>query len=172
MSDENTKPPVPKTKSGRGLKIALALSLGLNVAIIGLVAGAIIGRSSPGGATDAISLRALGLGPFIFSLDREDRTALRNRLEDMRPAIVGEGRDLGMAYRALQSALRADPFDRVAAEDALERTRHHVIGLQEGGHRALLDQIETMDLQERAALADRLDRPLRRVPPPRRDGRD
>jgi uncharacterized membrane protein len=167
MSEMQVQPPAGQP--GRGLKIALALSLALNLAIAGVVAGAVLGRGMDGGGEHAMSLRTIGLGPFAVALDREDRAALRERLVQSRPAIAAEGRDLGRAYRALQIALRADPFDRTAAEAALSRTRARVTAVQEDGHRALLDMIDTMNAQDRTALADRLDRPLRRVPPRDRD---
>ncbi|MEJ6389322.1 periplasmic heavy metal sensor [Gymnodinialimonas ulvae] len=161
MSDPN-ETPAPKR---RGLKIALALSLALNLAIVGLVGGAVLGAR--GGFGDGQrdgppALRTLGLGPFVVALDREDRAALRGRIEAEADPLREERRAIGQALRAVQAALLSDPFDRGAAEAAFTQSRARVVSLQEVGHGALLDQIETMSPSERAALAENLNRVMRR----------
>ena len=55
-----------------------------------------------------------------------------------------------------------DPFDRARVEAAFETSRGLVVSLQETGHTALLDQIETMSAEARADLADGLARAMRR----------
>lgn len=143
--------------SGRWLKVALAVSLALNLAVAGLIAGAVLGGGGPRD-DGAPNLRTLGLGPFATALSREDRDELRGRIE-------GRGNDrraIGRSLRVVQEALLAEPFDREAAEAAFARSRGLVSSLQETGHVALLDQIETMTLDERTELAERLNRAMRR----------
>lgn len=146
-----------KRRSGRGLRIALAVSVALNLLILGLIGGAVIGA---GGRNDGPDLRALGLGPFVRGLEREDRQSLRERID--RESLRGERRAVAMSLRGVQSALRAEPFDRAAAQAALSRSRAAAGALQAAGHGALLDQLVAMDAASRAALADRLERVLRR----------
>lgn len=149
-----------QVKSGRGLKIALAMSLALNLAVAGLVLGAMIGFG-PRADRDDPRLRALGLGPFAIALSREDRAGFAARID--RESLGAERRSLGMGLRQLGEALRADPFDRTAAEAALARMRAATATLQGVSHTALLDQIAQMPPAERAVLADRLGRALRRM---------
>ena len=56
----------------KGVKIALALSLALNLLVLGLVGGALLSFGLPGDRDDP-RLRTLGLGPFALALEREDR---------------------------------------------------------------------------------------------------
>src|SRR6056297_458042 len=149
----------PPQKTGRGLKIALACSLALNLMIAGLVAGAVLGAGPRG--DDQPALRALGLGPFALALTREDRAEMRGRIDGR--ATRSDRQAIGQSLVALQTALRADPFDRPMAEAAMARSRNAARDLQAFGHDALLDQIESMDARARADLADRLGRVLRRV---------
>ncbi|NKX43704.1 periplasmic heavy metal sensor [Roseicyclus persicicus] len=157
MSDPAAAP--KPARSGRGVRIALALSLALNLLILGLVAGAVLAVGPRGG--DDPRLRTLGLGPFALALSREDQEAVRGRID--RDALRTERRALGASLLQLRQALLAEPFDRAAAEAALARSRAAAEALQGQGHAALLDQIGTMDAAERAALADRLERALRRL---------
>lgn len=151
-----------KRGSGRWVKIALAVSLALNVAVIGLVSGAMVGGGGPGDNNGSPALRSLGLGPFVSALSRDDRDELRGRLERGGEVSRDERRAIGRSLRAVQEALLTEPFDRGAAEAAFERSRGLVVSLQETGHLALLDQIETMDADERAELAEGLERAMRR----------
>lgn len=159
MSEGRTPP-----RTRRWVKIALAVSLALNLAVIGMIAGAFLGTGAMGergGSQQA--LRALGLGPFARALSRQDRMELRGRILSSGVELREERRAIGRSLRAVEAALRAEPFDRAAVEEAFTRSRGLVVSLQEMGHAALLDQIETMDAAERAALADGLARAMRRV---------
>ncbi|WP_168193242.1 periplasmic heavy metal sensor [Rhodophyticola sp. CCM32] len=145
------------------MKIALALSLAANLLIIGVISGAALGRigSGPVDADGPMGLRAIGLGPLAFVLDREDRAALRARLTADRSRLQPDLRGLGRSMQQVSTALRADPFDRAAMSDLLRQQRGHVQGLQTEGHRVLLDQLQDMTPEARAALADRLQRRMR-----------
>ncbi|WP_224815538.1 periplasmic heavy metal sensor [Hasllibacter sp. MH4015] len=162
MSDPIETP--TRKGAGRWVKIALAVSLALNLAIVGLIGGVVLGREGgPGDRGTAPALRTLGLGPFVVALSREDRQDLRGRIEAQGNPLREERRAIGRSLRAVQEALRADPFDRAAAEAALRASRTSAIALQEAGHTALLDQVETMTAEERRALADNLERMMRRL---------
>ncbi len=144
--------------------------MAVNLAVAGLVGGA--GLGARGGSGDEgrggpPALRTLGLGPFAVALSRDDRAALRARIEAQGTPLREERRAIGDALRAVQAALLAEPFDRAAAEAAFAQSRARVVGLQEVGHGALLDQIETMSARERRALAENLTRVTRRVAPDR-----
>ena len=166
MSEGTPATQTPRT--GKGLKIVLALSLAANLAVAGLVGGAVLGgRNGGGDGENAPALRTLGLGPFAIALSREDRAELRDRVQAQGAPLREERRAIGNALREVQEALLSDPFDRAAAEAAFAQSRARVIGLQEVGHTALLDQIETMSAQERADLAESLNRMMRRFGPRR-----
>lgn len=160
MSDPTDGQGRPR-KTGRALKIALGLSLAVNLLILGLVGGALLAVGPGRSGDDDPRLRTLGLGPFAIALSREDRAAVTDRID--RDALRAERRALGGNLVQLRDAIVAEPFDRAAAEAALERSRLAASALQGLGHAALLDQVETMDAAERADLAERLSRALRRM---------
>jgi uncharacterized membrane protein len=149
-----------KRRTGRGIKIALAVSLALNLLVAGLVGGAVLSRPDPG---EAPAIRTLGLGPFALALPREARDDIRRRIEDRhgrRAAQPGGGRAQSLAVR---QALLAEPFDSEAAARALGRSREAAMLLQAQGHGALIETLEGMSAAERAVVADRLERALRRL---------
>lgn len=149
--------PPPRTRTPRGVKIVLALSLALNLLILGAIGGAFLGGRPDGGLRDRTdTVRILGLGPLATALDRNDRAAVVAQAGADRAAMRAERRRLVDAASAFAEAVREDPFDRAAAEAALERQRAIVRGLQDGGYGALLDHLETMPSAARADFADRL----------------
>lgn len=156
----------PARRVGRGVKIALGLSLAVNLLVLGLVVGAILSVGPGRSGGDDPRLRSLGLGPFAIALSREDRAAVIDRID--RDALRQNRRALGLGLVQLRAALVAEPFDRAAAEAALLRARGAAAALQGQGHRAVLDQVEMMSAADRAELADRLGRALRRMGGPDR----
>jgi len=158
MSDPEAVPPTRGRTSPRWVKIALALSLSLNLLVLGLAGGAALGVHRAGG--DGPGMRSLGLGPFARGLDRADRAALRDRID--RGGMRVQGQALARALRDVARALRADPFDRASADAALTHARGAAGEMQAVGHRALLDRFEAMTPRDRAAVADRVERTLHR----------
>ena len=158
MSDAPQTPP-----SGRGLRIALFVSLALNLLVVGVLAGLVIVGADRRSDGRMHGLRALGLGPFLPVLSSEDRADLGARLRENRRELGELGRPLGRAVRGFTEALRSEPFDRDRAEAALAAQREHGMALQERGHALLLDQIETMSPEARALMADRIETALRRA---------
>lgn len=160
MSDESNERP---RRVGRGLKIALGISLALNLAVLGAIGGAVLTGGPGAGMHDRLDMmRSLGLGPMGLVLDRADRDAITARATTDRAALRAERRALLEATLAFTDAVAAEPFDRAVAAAALQVQRGHVAGLQERGHVALLDQLETMPQAARARFADRLRRTLTR----------
>lgn len=151
-----------KSRNRRWIKIALAVSLALNLAVIGLISGAVLGGNGGSRNDGPPALRTLGLGPFAQALSRDDRDEVRERIEGAGIELREERRAIGRTLRDVEQALRADPFDRAAVEAAFASSRGLVVSLQEAGHTALLDQIDTMSASEREALADGLAYAMRR----------
>jgi len=153
-----------KRRTGRGVKIALGVSLAVNLLVIGLVGGAVLGKDRAHMVgRDTGSLRSLG--PIVGALDETTRDSLSERLRQSETGMRRELRGLVTATRAFQDALRAEPFDRASAEEALLMQRDHVLRAQEGGHSVLLDELEAMTPEARLALAERLQDRLRRIRP-------
>ena len=152
-----TPPPAPSAKSpksGRGLRIALAVSLGVNLAIAGLVAGTVLRNHSQGGREDAV--RELGFGPFTEALSPQDRRALRQSFLAKTPDARNLKRQRRDDAVAVLEALRATPFvpQNLSALMAAQqqRTAQQLILGQE----VLRDFLIAMTPADRAAFADRL----------------
>ena len=75
-------PPVPPAASGKGLRIALGISVALNLLVVGLVAGALLRDGDP----RARMVRDLDFGPFTEALSPRDREALRRSFVERAPA--------------------------------------------------------------------------------------
>jgi len=146
--------------AGRWVKIALAVSLSLNLLIIGLVGGAILGRA---GSPEAPAIRSLGLGPFAFALPRESRDDIRQRMTTDLPELRRNRAEIGASLLSVRRALLQEPFDRDAVSAALGRSRDAAFTIQSQAHEALLLALEEMTPAERAEVAERLGRTLRRM---------
>lgn len=150
-------PDTAPRRSGRGVKIALGVSLAINLLILGAVGGAVLNGGPGGPVRDRLdAVRSLGLGPIGMALERGDRDAIVARVGQDRDGMRGDRQALLTATLDFVAAVEADPFDREAAEAALEAQRGHVLGLQERGHGALLDQLGQMSAEARSAFAERL----------------
>lgn len=157
MSETQAVPPVP---SRRGLKIALAVSVALNLAVAGLVAGAVL-KSGP--MRDQM-VRDLGFGPFAEALSDNDRKALRRAFVDRSPGLRDLRETLRRDMDVVLSALRAQPFDPAAFRAALAVQTERLTGQMQMGQQLLAERIDSMSEAERLAFADRLEDSMRRGP--------
>ncbi|MGY6536435.1 MAG: periplasmic heavy metal sensor [Pararhodobacter sp.] len=148
--------------SGRGWRVALMLSLAVNLLFVGVLAGgAWRGWRAPPPQGPVHEMRALWQ-----ALPDEARIALRAELRARRAAE--NGTDDGRPARnerpsaRLSPLLRADPFDAQGFAAALEDMRDTRADRAAQGQAALVAQIAALPAAERAAVADRLDARLTR----------
>lgn len=162
MSDPHTTAPTPPPAAPapatpRGVKIALALSVALNLGVAGLAVGAWLGDGPHRGMP-----RDMSFGPFTEALDEDDRRAIRKALLER----LGEFREQRAAARAefetLLASLRADPFDPEALKAALEALEARNAQRLDLGRSLIETRLIEMSPSERAAFADRLEKGLRR----------
>ena len=102
----------------RGWRIVLILSLALNVAVIGAVAGLAlrVGRDGPPARYD------LALGPIGQALSSEDKRAVGRELRRNPALRDGRPRADRVAAQALVDALRQDVVSEAALRAADRRT--------------------------------------------------
>ena len=160
MTETVTSPPPAAPKSGRKLRIALAVSVALNLLIIGLVAGAVLRDGGPQGRM----VRDLDFGPFTEALTPEDRDALRRDFIRQAPDLRDMRRQMRDDFRTVLAALRADPFDAEALRDVMANQGDRMAARLALGQDLILARIAAMTPAERAAFADRLERRLERGP--------
>lgn len=146
-------------KSGRGLRIALAISVAFNLAVVGLVAGAML-RDGPGMRPPMV--RELGFGPYTEALAPADRKALRQALLERAPEIRQARLVMRDDTEALLALLRADPFDTAAFEARMAAQHARMEKQLRLGQDLLQEFIAAMPAENRRAFADRLEAGLRR----------
>jgi uncharacterized membrane protein len=153
-------PPVgePTGQAGpRWMKIALVVSVALNLAVAGLVLGAWLGDGPQRGMP-----RDMSFGPFSEALSDADRRALRKDLMG-RAGEFRSSRDAARAeFAALVDALRADPFDPAAMTAALTAIETRNAERLDLGRSLIEKRLIEMSPTERQAFADRLEKGLRR----------
>ncbi|UWR45989.1 periplasmic heavy metal sensor [Phaeobacter inhibens] len=150
-------------KPGRRLRWLLMASLALNLAVVGVVAGAAWRFSD--------HKRGAGMPPPVGAmlfrdLDAETRRSLRSTAEGEHGSYKGRRRAEGDKVVEL---LRASPFDAMALGGMLEAQATRRNEFQRSVQAAWLDQIVAMTAGERAAYADQLEQRIQH--PKRRNWR-
>lgn len=171
MTDQTPPSPTPdptpaKPRAGRGVRVALFLSLAFNLLIVGLVVGWMSGGPGRGGAPGGIDL---GVGPIARALSEEDRREVSRALragDVIGRAAIAERRD---GLLRLIAALRVSPFDPAPVAEVFDAQLAQAARVQEVGQRVLVGQISAMSENERLRFADRLEAELRRHMPPERN---
>jgi uncharacterized membrane protein len=134
----------------------LVASLGMNLAFLGLVAGAVLrGPPDLGPAGPA-------LWHYARALPGEQRRDLGRALRASRADWIGQREALYAQRAAFAAALTAEPFDPDAVATILAEETRLTGGLAERGNRLLLDQIVRMNADERAAYAEAIQQDRRR----------
>ncbi len=144
--------PCPPSRRLRVMRIALALSLAVNLAVAGLAAGIAL-RGHEGRPPRDFSM---SLGPVARALMPEDRAAIRDALQDRRD--LGPRHNRRDDLRTLIAAIAAEPYDPTALRDALTAPAERAARVQAVAATVLADRIDGMTPDARAALADRLTR--------------
>lgn len=148
----------PASSPSRGLRIALIVSLALNLAVAGLIAGFWIrGPSGPG-----MAMGGDGFSDLVWSMPRESRRDLahdfRNRKKDLETSRAA----FGQARQSLIAALQARPFDRAALEQALVEQQQLLRGMADSGIERISQRIAAMTDEQRAEMAENLMKPRHR----------
>lgn len=161
MTDEPNR-----STTGRGLRLALAVSVAFNLAVVGVVGGTMLRPDGPRG--HALP-RDLGFGFFSEALTPENRAELRLRLKSAAPGVLRDGRQTLRDLTAILVALRTDPFDADALDLAMRAQIERLRNRLEVGQSLLLSYLSDLPVSERLAFADRLEasatnKPQRRGP--------
>ena len=163
---ETTPPAAGPAPTGRGIRIALAVSVALNLGILAMGAG-MLWHGGPGGHGDMV--RDLNFGPFTEALSPDDRHALRQSFMTRLPDFRAERQRMRTDAEAVLAALRAEPFDPAALTRAMGTMQDHMRERMDTGSQMIEDMLAAMTPEARAAFADRLEASLRRGPGPGKD---
>lgn len=143
----------PPRRSTRSLQIALALSLALNLLVIGFFAGSLARQSgSDGGRTPALGNFGM---PYVMALTREDRRAVQRALRagDALP----DRKARRAMFRGVIAYLRAEPFDAEALEAAVQEQAGVSVSVQHRLQEAWLETVSAMSEEQRRAYAVRVE---------------
>lgn len=161
---ETEKPETPKAaagRPGRGLRLALALSVAVNLAVAGLVVG-MAWHGGPMGR--GAMLRDMGFGPFEGALRPEDREALRGALRGRLGEIRQARQQMQEDIERILAALRAEPFDEAALAEAMAAQAANLNERLDFGSAMLRDHLLSLSAAERQGFADRMEHRLRGGP--------
>jgi uncharacterized membrane protein len=159
MTDPTETPQKPR----RWLMPVLLLSLAANLLIVGVIAGAFLSPDGPrrGSGDDQRAVRGVLGEPFFQALPQPERRAMARDVLANREQFR-EGRDaLRARVQDFLAALRAETFDRGEIERLLAEQRQAANRRQDFGEGLLLDRLESMSSEDRAAYADALEERLR-----------
>jgi len=163
MSDPVLPTAVPETapapRTAGWVKLLLVESLGLNLAILGLAAGAALRDGGHPMRGD----RGFGFGPLVEALDREDRKAVRTAFFKTFPELKQDRAALRGEFDALIALLRAPEVDPEALDAALSRIAQRSAGMLDHGRDIIGARLKSLDPASRAAFADRLEKAVDRA---------
>ena len=156
MTDTPKAPvgPVPPSGIPRWMKLLLAVSLAVNLGMLGMLGGAALRGAGDRGRPD---VRDIGFGPFTDALSPQDRQELRRAfLQD-----GGNPRAMRQMMRTevgtLLQVLRTEPLQEAELRAAFNRLRQRGQERLDLGQRLLADHIIAMSPDDRARFADRLE---------------
>lgn len=157
-----------KRSAGRSrwTRWALAGSLMLNMAFVGLAAGAVLKFRSDGGAPRNVDMTLGPLGRALGSDERRELAGSVRRMEGTRPSRRDTQARL---VRETIVILRQSPFEPDALSAFLDEQRNAWGALQANAQAALVHHIAAMSDEERNAFADRVQEQVRARPSGDRD---
>ncbi|MDX1742107.1 MAG: periplasmic heavy metal sensor [Ruegeria sp.] len=139
----------------RWVTVLLSVSLALNLLVAGVALGTVY--RVKGGEPDKAPP---GFGPALYrALPKEERKALRGELSERH---IRDAKMRSQGFAALQTALRAEPFDPVPVNTLLNQQAQAMAELQSALQEEWLERITAMTGTERKAYADRLQQVIKR----------
>lgn len=148
MADVHTRP-------SRLWRVVLVVSLALNLAVAGIIGGAMVSGRFGERPSPRIDF---AIGPVARALTDDERRAIGR---DLRADRSLRGHDFRGQMAAVAAALRADPYDPAVTLALLEEQADRLNQVQARARMAVLDRIAAMPPERRRAFADRLEQELR-----------
>ncbi|MHA3977629.1 periplasmic heavy metal sensor [Halovulum sp. GXIMD14794] len=142
----------------RWAKAALTVSLAVNLAVIGLVGGAMLrGPDAP----PPVNLPIEGFRDISAAMSEPDREALREDLRARRTDIRKTWTTIRAQNEAFLEALRAEPFQPAAVAEVLDAQAAQWEAFGAGTREILVQRIDAMTPEARVQFADMLEQRLR-----------
>ncbi|MEO8531539.1 MAG: periplasmic heavy metal sensor, partial [Deltaproteobacteria bacterium] len=139
---ETVVAPVQRT---RGLKIALVVSLAVNVLIIGLIIGAMSHRwKEPDMRQDRV-LADAGFSPYVAALEPEDRRDLAREIMKRASDFKRNRQEIQAEFAAVLAILRAPEFNAAAFRASLSAQGTKLEERRASGVDIFVEQLSGMD---------------------------
>jgi len=151
-----------KGSTGRWVKVLLAVSLGLNMLVLGAIGARLY--THRGDALQPHNMREASYGPYSRALAPQDRKTIGQALHREVGSLRENLPKIRETFQALILALQADEYDRDAVHGLIAEQQNLMLKRQQVGQRLLLERLDTMTPEERRAFAKRLQRTLRHPP--------
>lgn len=143
----------------RWMRILLVVSLAVNLAVVGVLAGWALRHT--GDHRHHPSRLDMAGGPLTRALSDADRREIGQRMRQVWRETRAGRPDMGTGFDALVSDLRAVPFDPAQVARRLQQHREGFATRFAMGQEVLLDHLAAMSDADRAAYADRLEARIR-----------
>ncbi|MBV7378091.1 periplasmic heavy metal sensor [Maritimibacter dapengensis] len=155
-----------RARTALWVKVLLAVSLTLNLLVLGVIVGAGSRdhgpdrRGPPGEARMRVDP---ALGPFARALPETARREAMAELEAQSGPLRASREELASQLAEILEVLRSETYDGNRMAALFEEQRAGWNERTETGRRIMLDKIDAMSASERAEFADRIDKGFRRV---------
>lgn len=143
-------------------RTVLIVSLGLNLAVAGIVAGTVLRFGGKDYRTHDRTHGGEFAAPYIRALSQEDRRALRRELHNSQDSRQASRAVRKQLYAKVSEALRAEPFERTRIEALLAQQQDAVTSRIAVAQGVWLNHVSEMTPEKRTAYADSLDNTLSR----------
>lgn len=153
----------PEKSAWPWTRIALVVSLGVNLLVVGAVAGALLsGGPDPRGTAERRAEKGLPIGPYGRAFSQQDRAELRRAFEARKPLFEQSRRDMRAVAGEIANIVRADPFDPAALKAAFGQQSTLQQAVRAEGQTLLIERLTNMSAAERQAFAEKLEAGLKR----------
>lgn len=156
---------VPPRKRRKWVRVVFALSLTMNLLVLGLVVGAHFGDRRDHGfdprGPDRGMIRDMGLGPIASALPKRERIAIGRALRAERGSFSDNRAALKRTFDEMLLLLRAKEFDAEALNSLMNAQRDRVLRFGDATRAIVLARISEMSYDERLQLADRFSKNVR-----------
>lgn len=142
------------------LRLALGISLALNLAIIGAVAGTAYRFAGGPGGRDGRDMHSYG-ATYVRALPREARQGIREALKSQRSDLPSRSERRAL-YAELLEVLRAPDFDAETIKALFVMQQETALKVQSAAQQAWLKEVSAMSVADRNDFADRLEEMLKR----------
>lgn len=148
-----------RTRAPRWMRIAFGVSLALNLAVVGVLAGTFARFGGPPSRGPGMISYAT---PYVRALPRDDQREIFRAVRDQLPKDSNSRQARRALYAAMIEALKAEPFDPAQVETILNRQNTAALAVQSAAHTAWLAHVAAMSPEDRAAYADNVSEFMRR----------